>query len=327
MLDQAHDPAHDPLPTPPGDDNIYTLPEMGVHNIVVACLPAGMTGNNSAATVAKDMLRSFPIKVGLMVGTGGGVWSQKADVRLGDIVVSQPDGMHGGVVQWDFGKTEQGGVFRRTGTLNKPPRPLLGAVQEIKTKHMTDGDRLAQYLSEMAKRKPRMAQAFGYPDDEHDRLFNASYDHTGGETCESCDRAHLVVRPLRTDLESRIHYATCFPLHPDTMANIASQYGIHMSSLPTVSNLSSRVPTGESAEEAFLLSSDHESDDDDLYDDESDDSLPSIGELFRRPTKTVGLSSIAAADAGLNAIPEVATNTRGDGDKDRSEETSRPSNS
>jgi nucleoside phosphorylase len=34
--------------------------------------PRGMTGNNSAATIAKDMMRSFDIKMGLMVGIGGG---------------------------------------------------------------------------------------------------------------------------------------------------------------------------------------------------------------------------------------------------------------
>jgi nucleoside phosphorylase len=106
MLDDVHE----ALPTPKNDDNSYTFGRIGDHNIVAACLPAGMTGNNSAATVAKDMLRSFPIKIGLMVGVGGGVWSKKVDVRLGDVVVSKPDGIHGGVVQWDFGKMESGGL-------------------------------------------------------------------------------------------------------------------------------------------------------------------------------------------------------------------------
>jgi hypothetical protein len=61
MLDDVHE----ALPTPKNDDNSYTFGRIGDHNIVAACLPAGMTGNNSAATVAKDMLRSFPIKIGL----------------------------------------------------------------------------------------------------------------------------------------------------------------------------------------------------------------------------------------------------------------------
>jgi hypothetical protein len=47
-------------------------------------------------------------------------------------VVSLPEGLHGEVVQWDFGKIETSG-FKRTGSLNKPPRPLLNAVQDLKT--------------------------------------------------------------------------------------------------------------------------------------------------------------------------------------------------
>jgi hypothetical protein len=34
-----------------------------------------------------------------MVGIGGGAWSHKVDVRLVDVIVSQPDGIGGGVVQ------------------------------------------------------------------------------------------------------------------------------------------------------------------------------------------------------------------------------------
>lgn len=94
-----------------GDDNVYSFGKIGEHNVVVACLPAGVMGKVSAAAVAKDMMRSFPIKVGLLVGIGGGVWSEKTDVRLGDVVVSQPDGRHGGVVQWDFGKMEKEECF------------------------------------------------------------------------------------------------------------------------------------------------------------------------------------------------------------------------
>ena len=56
-----------------GDDNAYSLGRIGAHNVVVACLPAGVMGKVSAAAVAKDMMRSFPIKVGLMVGICGGV--------------------------------------------------------------------------------------------------------------------------------------------------------------------------------------------------------------------------------------------------------------
>lgn len=57
MLDKEHPilPAADPK-----DRNSYILGEISNHNIVIACLPSEATGKVSAATVANDMLRSFP---------------------------------------------------------------------------------------------------------------------------------------------------------------------------------------------------------------------------------------------------------------------------
>jgi nucleoside phosphorylase len=190
-----------------GDDNVYSFGRIGVHNVVIACLPAGVMGKASATAVAKDMMRSFPIKAGLMVGICGGVWSEKTDVRLGDVIVSQPDGMHGGVVQWDYGKMEKDGVFRRTGTLNKPPRPLLGAVQALKAKHRRKGSEVPRHLEEMLVNNPVMAMEYGHQGQEHDELFEASYSHPSGDTCDQCDRSRLVQRlPKRKDDQPKIHY-------------------------------------------------------------------------------------------------------------------------
>ena len=202
MLDEEHP----RLKRKEHDVNDYTLGRFGVHNVTIACLPAGLLGNGPAAVVAKDMERSFPIKFGLMVGIGGGVWSKKADIRLGDIVISQPEETHGGVVQWDFGKMEKSGVFRRTGTLNKPPPVLLHALQSMKTRHITDGDNLSESLSMMFEKKPRMKDEFGYQGSEHDQLFKATYDHEKGETCDECDINKIVARPARKDSAPKIHY-------------------------------------------------------------------------------------------------------------------------
>jgi nucleoside phosphorylase len=187
------------------DVNDYTLGRIGVHNIVIACLPAGSLGNGPAATVAKDMERSFPIKFGLMVGIGGGVRSKKTDIRLGDVVISQPEWSHGGVVQWDFGRMEYRGVFRRTGSLNKPPPELLHALQSMQTKHLRRGNNLQDSLQIIA-RNPVMAEKFGYPGAKHDQLFEAAYDHKGEETCEGCDTQKLVERLPRTNSAPIIHY-------------------------------------------------------------------------------------------------------------------------
>jgi nucleoside phosphorylase len=201
MLDEVHE----ATPTPEDDENSYAFGRIGNHNIVAACLPAGMTGNNSAATVAKDMLRSFTIKIGLLVGIGGGVWSQKTDIRLGDVVISHPEGTHGGVVQWDFGKMESDG-FKRIGSLNKPPRPLLNALQDLKMKHMMEGDSLADNLSGMAQKNPKMSSTFLHQGAEHDCLYASTYYHAGAETCDECDMRQIVKRPTRPTTDPQIHY-------------------------------------------------------------------------------------------------------------------------
>jgi hypothetical protein len=121
MLDHRHA----DLLRPPNDPNIYTLGSIGQHNVVIACLPKSKIGTSPAATVAAWMISTFPsIRVGLMVGIGGGV---PPKVRLGDVVVSTPVGQFPGVVQWDFGKAKEGGGFERTGSLNNPPTLLLSA--------------------------------------------------------------------------------------------------------------------------------------------------------------------------------------------------------
>jgi nucleoside phosphorylase len=202
MLDENHP----KLKKENGDMNEYTLGRIGVHNIVIACLPAGLIGNSPAATVAKDMLRSFPIKFGLMVGVGGGVWGKKNDVRLGDVVVSEPTGSHGGVVQWDFGKMEKGGNFRRTGSLDKPPPVLLHALQALKIFDITKGINLEDSLALMVRNMPRMGEHYRYQGIENDQLFEATYDHEGDETCDSCDVKSIVQRNARGDSTPRIHY-------------------------------------------------------------------------------------------------------------------------
>ena len=188
-----------------GDDNHYTLGKMAHHNVVVACMPS--MGKASAASVVKDMSRSFSLRFGLMVGIGGGVWSEEHDIRLGDVVVSQPDGEHGGVVQWDFGKMQTGGVFRRTGSLNKPPPVLRNAVMALKVSHLRRLQELPRHLQEMLLKSPGMSEEFGYQGMDEDRLFESTYDHkTNKSSCMNCDKSRLVQRPVRKSTAPEIHY-------------------------------------------------------------------------------------------------------------------------
>lgn len=55
---------------------------MGQHNVVIAALPDSEYGTASAANVATNMLNSFlNVIIGLMVGIGGGIPSEKHDIR------------------------------------------------------------------------------------------------------------------------------------------------------------------------------------------------------------------------------------------------------
>lgn len=204
MLDERHD----PLPQPSYDHNTYTFGRIGPHNVVLACLPAGVTGNTSAAVVAIQMLSTFnAIKFGLMVGVGGGVPSSAADIRLGDVVVSKPSGTMGGVVQYDFGKTLQEGRFMRTGLLSKPPGLLLNALATFETKYILGEIKLPVHLSEMLLRYPQLRTATTYPGVEHDQLFDAEYEHQDHDsTCASCDMKKLITRPFRSGHDPSIHF-------------------------------------------------------------------------------------------------------------------------
>ncbi|KAK1655086.1 hypothetical protein BDP81DRAFT_498558 [Colletotrichum phormii] len=82
FLDEIHE---DPLSVSKHDNN--ALGRIGSHNVVIAVLPEGEYGTTSAAEVGRDMLHTFEnVRVGLMVGIGGGAPSSKNDIRLGDVV-------------------------------------------------------------------------------------------------------------------------------------------------------------------------------------------------------------------------------------------------
>ncbi|KAF8850178.1 hypothetical protein BDZ45DRAFT_679979 [Acephala macrosclerotiorum] len=204
MLDELHGDLHQRR----NDSNTYTFGSVGAHNIVIACLPSGVYGTTSAATVAIQMLASFPsIRFGIMVGIGGGVPGGDTDIRLGDIIVSKPTGTFGGVVQYDFGKTIQGGEFVRVGSLNKPPLSLLTGVSKLEAGHMLGLSKIPLHLSGMIERYPAMKAKFTYLGQFHDRVFRSDYEHLNSETtCENCDVSRLIERPLREGTDPVIHY-------------------------------------------------------------------------------------------------------------------------
>ncbi|KAG9569566.1 purine and uridine phosphorylase, partial [Aureobasidium melanogenum] len=147
------------------DSNSYTLGKMAGHNVVIAVLPRGTYGLSPAASVAANMLSSFPnIRVGLMVGIGGGAPTAMNDIRLGDVV-------------YDYGKTIQDRKFKQTGFLNKPPEVVLTAVSALESTYQSDGHNIEHSINAALEKKPRLKKNYGRPVQETDCLYKSTIVH------------------------------------------------------------------------------------------------------------------------------------------------------
>ena len=200
MLDEEYDKRQ--LHTYSLGDNEYTLGRIGTHKVVITCLPAG--GTTTATAAAIHMRYAFPnLKFGLMVGIGGGVPSDKNDIRLGDVVVSES------VIQYDSGKFKHDGEFAITHKLAPPPTALLNAKNEVAAKSEVDGNRIMLHLEKMYEMHPRMKENYAYPGQKYDHLFKSDYCHQGTNiACEACDISHLVQRPKRTENQPLVYHGT-----------------------------------------------------------------------------------------------------------------------
>lgn len=210
----------------PKDTNTYTWGRIGEHNVVIASLAAGSYGTVSAATTASAMISSLPhLRFGLMVGIGAGIprLADQIDIRLGDVVVSQPIGTSPGVVQYDLGKLKDGGKFERVGHLNAPPEVLLKGLQVLKAKHLREESQIPGILEDMMHHYPKMrepgengASSFAHQCIENDRLFETSSIHADipitdstasnqDRACAHCDSTKEIKRKDRSS-KPVIHY-------------------------------------------------------------------------------------------------------------------------
>lgn len=207
------------LPEPPfqrlrGDPGSYQFGRIKEHYVVVASLPARYIGTVPAATVALYMQQSFPnLRFGLMVGVGGGAPNlQKGhDIRLGDVVISEPKGRRPAVVQYDYGQAMENGKFVPMGTLEPPPTVLLNALSVIKTRN--NSVNLEKNIRERAWQIGAENPGFQHPQSP-DYLFPASYFHVpdeasgGGANCRRCDFTRAIARPRRETDHPHFHYGT-----------------------------------------------------------------------------------------------------------------------
>ncbi|KAL9082444.1 MAG: hypothetical protein Q9165_008890 [Trypethelium subeluteriae] len=210
FLDETHE---GPEYVSPRDDNNYTLGQISKHNVVIAVLPDGEYGTDSAASVARDMLHSFPnVRIGLMVGIGGGVPSQKHDIRLGDVVVSSAREEHGSVFQYDFGKSIQDQSFRYTRFLNQPPTVLRTAVSGLKAQYEAKGHQINSTINDILENNKRLRQKYKRPESSTDRLYRSCVINPSEEKIDCIticgdDPSNLINRHERTDEDNpAVHY-------------------------------------------------------------------------------------------------------------------------
>ncbi|KAH6952204.1 hypothetical protein DER45DRAFT_577719 [Fusarium avenaceum] len=210
LLDEKHDKLESNAYQ---DNSIYALGRIGKHDVVMAALPKSEYGMTSAATVARDMLRSFPnVRFGLMVGIGGGAPSVKHDIRLGDIVVSTRGHGEGGVFQYDYGKAIQDHSFTTTGSLNQPPQLLLSAVGALEAEYELEGQQLSRHVDEALDQRPHLRQKYSRPPPDSDKLYRPDVVHPDSpDICAKVcgdNPADLVDRIKRSEQNSEptIHY-------------------------------------------------------------------------------------------------------------------------
>jgi nucleoside phosphorylase len=196
------------------DTNAYTWGGVGHHNIVIASLPSGEYGSTAATTTATSLRFSLPhIRFGLMVGIGAGLpqLEHGEDVRLGDVVVSQPQESSGGVVQYDLVKAKEGNHFL-TGHLAMPPEVLRKALGKLQAEHELRDSAVPAILEAMLLRFPKMGKrtpknpGYVYQGVENDRLFAASSQHVGKADCRNCQESEKISRDRRDSTHPEIHY-------------------------------------------------------------------------------------------------------------------------
>ncbi|KAI5370779.1 putative nucleoside phosphorylase domain-containing protein [Septoria linicola] len=201
------DAEHENIPLPSTATYQYEFGEMNGHNVVMGCLPDTQIGKAAASSVATEMRGVFPnIRIGLLVGVGGGVPNEDHDVRLGDVVIGRPDKdrQNGGVIQYDYGKAMQDGTFKEMGSLNMPSDKLLAALGRSRASRSS---KFYDYLD--CYREHKRFLKYAKKPNTADRLYKSDFVHaSNAPTCNECPEMYQVHREDRADEYPEIHYGT-----------------------------------------------------------------------------------------------------------------------
>lgn len=210
FLDEVHE---IPASQAQTDYNVYTLGRVGNHNVVIATSLHEKHGATSAASVAGGMLRAFPnIRIVLLVGVGGGIPSSQHDIRLGDIVVSNPSNDKAGMIDYEYDSAIQGQILTETGRLDPPQAILRMAMATLDGLYTAYGSHLKNNIAKTLEKQPHLQNEYSRPSEDRDGLFTPEYNHRGS-TCscsQLCDdeQTSLVLRQPRAKPKDdlAVHY-------------------------------------------------------------------------------------------------------------------------
>ncbi|KAF2678090.1 purine and uridine phosphorylase [Lentithecium fluviatile CBS 122367] len=180
-------------------NTFYLGGRIGQHKVVIGV--QRKIGLSGAAVLAEKMRAGFPnIKYFVLVGIAGGVPSYgptgaASEIVLGDVVVSSPQGNHGGVLQYDKGAWKGEGRLNFRGHTNGIPGDLLAAVNNFRAKGWSKTN-VSETLKQMRlKLDEKRQHQYDDPGPTRDRLFEDEYKHQGTklDDCRECCNAEYTI--------------------------------------------------------------------------------------------------------------------------------------
>ncbi|KAI0426000.1 nucleoside phosphorylase domain-containing protein [Xylaria sp. FL1042] len=197
------------IPVAHGDFNDYILGRIGDHNVVMVGPARGDQGTVATAQFAATIHLTFPnIKIGLLVGIGGGIpRDPKPDVRLGDVVVGAPE-TGPAVVQYDLGKrtATRFEVTRSVAQLPSLIRKVVNKVEASERWQVQKQGILESHLERLSKTP--WLRSHGLKPLAPDRLFQSTFLHEPGTDCATHDVQFERIRAPREPDHIAIHYST-----------------------------------------------------------------------------------------------------------------------
>ncbi|KAH6971419.1 nucleoside phosphorylase domain-containing protein [Ilyonectria sp. MPI-CAGE-AT-0026] len=168
----------------PGRKYLYNFGRIGEHKIVIAQpIEVGTVDTSNLAAYVSNAFKN--VRFALMVGIGGGIPSEKNDIRLGDIAVSKAGSGHPGVIQYDFVKYGADSVVERKGTLNKTHPVLQSADIMVEQDEMMGRSELYLNLSSISRTDPKWRRPMA-----PDILYAPSFHHVDkGKDCTACEQS------------------------------------------------------------------------------------------------------------------------------------------